>query len=202
VNDVTTLERIREALLVEAFEGVERTADVYAFGAFQLLGALLDTASCLASRRGSRADRFVRFVRTYLPEGYHHGGLPKRLYDDLRCGPLHNYSTIGLLLMDRQDETLHLTQQRGRTIIHLQTLLADVKCALADWWRDVETSPEKRTAVLADQQAHPIVWVETIEVGLPLPTELSETSRFPPGASAYGGVMTASGNVRPERRQT
>ena len=45
VNEVTTLERIREALLVEAFEGVERTADVYAFGAFQLLGALLDTAS-------------------------------------------------------------------------------------------------------------------------------------------------------------
>ena len=57
-------------------------------------------------------------------------------------------------------------------------------------------------AVLAEQQAHPIVRVETVEVGLSLPIELSDTTRFPPGASAYGGVVTASGNVRVERHQT
>lgn len=154
------LRRIHTALLEEALDGIERTAGVYAFGAFQLAGGLLDTVSCLATRRGTRAARFVRFVVAYFPAAYHSTDLPRQLYEDLRCHPLHNYSTIRLLLMDGQDEALHLTDHRGRTIIRLQNLLGDLRVALGQWWQDVESDPTHRQAVLAEQRERPVVEVE------------------------------------------
>ena len=186
-------------MLEEALDGIERTAWVYAFGAFQLAGALLDTVSCLATRRGTRAARFVQFILTYFPAAYHRNDLPRQLYEDLRCRPLHNYSTIRLLLMDGQDEALHLSDYRSRTIIRLQNLLGDLRVALGQWWRDVQTDSTHRQAVLAEQRERPVVEVETIEVGLTLPASLP--AQFPLGASAYGGVAVASGGMRPMPRR-
>jgi hypothetical protein len=194
MDDDEILHRIHTALLEDGLNGIERTAGVYAFGAFQLAGALLDTLSCLATRRGTRAARFVRFVVAYFPAAYHSADLPRQLYEDLRCHPLHNYSTIRLLLMDGQDEALHLTDYRGRTIIRLQNLLRDLRVAVAQWWRDVESDPTYRQAVLAEQRERPVVEVETIEIALTLPASLP--TQFSPGASAYGGVAVASGGVR------
>lgn len=71
--------------------------------------------------------------------------------------------------MDGQDEALHLTDYRGRTIIRLQNLLRDLRVALGQWWHDVETDATHRQAVLAEQRQRPVVEVETIEVGLTLP---------------------------------
>jgi hypothetical protein len=195
MDEDQVLRRIHDALVEEALDGIERTAAVYAFGAFQLAGALLDTVSCLAIRRGTREARFVRFVLAYFPSAYHANDLPRQLYQDLRCHPLHNYSTIRLLLMDGQDEALHLRDHGGRTIIRQQNLLADLRVALGRWWEDVETDATHRQAVLAEQRERPVVDVETIEVGLTLPASLP--AQFPAGASAYGGVAVASGGVRP-----
>ncbi len=192
------LQRIHETLVDEAVDGIERTAAVYAFGAFQLAGALLDTVSCLGTDRGSRADRFARFITAYFPAGYHGNDLPQQLYQDLRCHPLHNYSTIRFLLMDGQDEALHLVSYRGRTIIRLQNLLGDLRAALAQWWHDVETDPMHRRAVLDEHRQHPVVDVETIEFGVTLPSQLP--ARFPSGASAYGGFAVASGGAVPMLR--
>jgi hypothetical protein len=156
MDEDAILRRIHDALVGEAVDGIERTGEVYAFGAFQLVGALLDTVSCLAKRRGTRAARFARFVVAYFPSAYHGNDLPRRLYEDLRCRPLHNYSTIGLLLLDGQDEALHLTEHRGRTLIRLQSLLGDLRVALGQWWQDVEADEAERRAVLAEQLERPV----------------------------------------------
>jgi hypothetical protein len=198
MDDDAVLRRIHDALLDEALDGIGLTAGVYGFGAFQLAGALLDTVSCLASGRGTRAARAARFIVAYFPAAYHRDDLPRQLYEDLRCRPLHNYSTIRLLLMDGQDEALHLTDYRGRTIIRLQDLLGDLRVALGRWWQDVETDETHRRSVLAEQRQRPVVEVETIETGLTLPASLP--AQFPPGASAYGAVVASGGVLAIQQR--
>jgi hypothetical protein len=192
MDDAATLQRIREALLDEAFSGIERTAQVYAFGAFQLSGALLDTVGGLASPRGTQAARFEAFIKDYFPPAYAAGELPKQLYDGLRCRPLHNYSTIDLLLMEGQDEAYHLTAPDGRTVIRLQNLLEDLNVALDRWWQDVETDPARRAAALTRQAQHPVVRVEAVPN---VPPATVTAYQFVTGATAYSGAF-ASGAVR------
>jgi hypothetical protein len=194
MDEEAGLDRIRVALLGEAFTGITRTSVVYPFGAFQLAGALLDTVAGLAIPKGKQDARFAEFIRRYLPPSYAVGDLPDRLYRGMRCRTLHNYSTHGLLLLDGQAESLHLDVRRdGRTVIRLQNLLSDLEYGLHRWWADVKTDPAVRAAALARHAQYPVITIEPIESGLPLPTVLPAT--FGPVATAFGGVPMASGAV-------
>jgi hypothetical protein len=103
-----------------------------------------------------------------------------------------------LLLLDGQDERLHLSEQHDCTIIRLQSLLSDLSGALDRWWRDVETDSAIRSNALKRHAQFSVITIKPIETGLALPAVLA--AEFGPVATACAGVPVASGAVRNKAR--
>jgi hypothetical protein len=198
VAEESQIAQLRRVLIDEALAGIERTTTGYAFGAFQLTGALMDTVAGLAyPRKGSDADRFARLMRDYFPGEYDVAGLPERLYQGMRCRTLHNLSIEGLLLLDRQQPELHLrTGPDGRVIVRLQDLLCDLRSAIQSWLTALDGDAAGLQRVSERLRLYPLVQVELIA-----PADLRHVGTFAatqsvPTAFASPEVAVASGATR------
>jgi hypothetical protein len=191
--------RLRDALFGTALTGVEATGRVYPLGAFLLVGAMVDMLAGLmhAPARdsdGQQGVRYAAFIERFFGDRYRTLGIGTRMWNGLRCRPLHNFSAQGILLADSQSErSLHLRIHQGEVVLHWPEFFDDYKAALDAYWgallveRDLQRNAERRCA------QYPPLMVTKIEIpGLSFPVQFPAT--FGSIASAYGGPAIGSGS--------
>jgi hypothetical protein len=128
--------RLQEALFGTSMAGIEATGSVYPLGAFLLVGAMLDMLAGLmhAPARdgdGQQGVRYAAFVDRFFGERYRALGMGARMWNGLRCRPLHNFSAQGILLADSQsDAGLHLYPHEGDVVLHWPEFFDDYKRAV------------------------------------------------------------------------
>jgi hypothetical protein len=187
---------LRVALFDESLNGIQRTGEVWPLGAFLLAGGMIDTLAGLRfappeDRDGKQGERYAAFVHEYFPPPYAQLDMGPKLWRGLRCRPLHNFSTQGVILADSQaGEPIHLreaTQQRG-VLLHWTEFLSDYTDALGRYWHAVESDPAVRENAERRCERYPPMMVIAVEI----PTGASFPWKFPlsfgsHGATGYGG---------------
>lgn len=198
LDDVVSdqIDELRRALFDESLAGIRRTGEVWSLGGFLLGGATIDTLAGLRyapakDGDGGQGRRYAAFVEAYFDRRYAQLGMGAKLWEGLRCRPLHNFSAQGIILADSQaGQVVHLqqaTQNRG-VLLHWPEFLVDYTAALERYWNDVEHDPAVRAKAEQRCERYPPMMVIKVEipggVGFPLTFPLS----FPTtGATGYGG---------------
>ena len=191
--------RLREALLGTALTGIEATGTVYPLGAFLLVGAMVDMLAGLmhAPSRdgdGQQGVRYAAFIERFFPEPYRTLDMGTRMWNGLRCRPLHNFSAQGVLLADSQSESsLHLRVHEGDVVLHWPEFFDDYKNALDAYWSALLVDPDLQRKAERRCAQYPPLMVTKIEIpGLSFPVRFPAT--FGGVASAYGGPALGSGS--------
>lgn len=133
---------IRRALRGMAFKDIDRASRNNAkMGAFILGACMVD---CMAGfwhghkeKGTSDGEVFKVFVRKFLPM-YD----AAKLYHDLRCRLVHNYSEGGSYIFAYDLSHLHGTRENGKTIVNLEQFIADLKEALDSLLHELDTNSE------------------------------------------------------------
>jgi hypothetical protein len=190
------IEELQTALFDESLEGIRRTGDAWPLGAFLLVGAMIDTLAGLRYAPANDADRqqgqrYADWVHEYFDQRYTQLGMGRRLWEGLRCRPLHNFSAQGVILADSQPGVrIHLEQATGGrgVLLHWPEFLADYTAALRRYWADVEGNQQVRAnAEQRCQRYRPMMVIE-VEVPGGVSFPLSFPLSFPAvGATGYGG---------------
>lgn len=135
------LAHIKFALRDMAFRDIERaSAGNSKMGAFILASCFIEymagfIAGCQTTRR-----HYKLFVKDYLPSLYD----PEKMYNDLRCDLVHNYSEGGSYLFVDAKPDLHGHNQDKKTIINLENFIADLDKALSQVLGDLDKDAGKR----------------------------------------------------------
>jgi len=133
-------EYVRKQLSQWDFEDVTRAAKGGCkLGAFILASCLMDHLAYFYSPIGSEHEksgpRFRSFVSNYL-KSYD----SRKLYKDLRCHLVHNYTEGGSYLFTDGRPEVHLRpdSNSGRLIVNLEDFLADIRGAMVRLFDDAK----------------------------------------------------------------
>jgi len=169
---------------------------VWPLGAFLLAGGMIDTLAGLRfapanDSDGRQGQRYADFVHAYFPERYAELGMGSKLSTGLRCRPLHNFSSQGVILADSQrGDNIHLrpaSDGRG-VLLHWPEFLSDYSEALGRYWTVVEGDEEVRANADRRCERHPPMMVIEVEIPATLPLTLPLTLGAQ-GATGYGGPL-------------
>jgi hypothetical protein len=121
------LNQIKSALHDMAFLDIKRaSAGQSKMGAFILASCFIEyLAGFLAGKETDRED-YKAFVQDYLPPLYD----PERLYKDLRCKLVHNYSEGGSYIFTDAQPSVHGQNDKGKMVINLENFIDDLEAAL------------------------------------------------------------------------
>ena len=135
------LNHIKNALYDMAFLDIKRASDGGSkMGAFILASCFIDCmAGFVCGRKTTRKD-YEHFVRNYLPSLYD----PSKLYKDLRCQLVHNYSEGGSYWFVDNKAQLHGKTVCGRIIINLENFINDLENALNKVLREIQSDQSKK----------------------------------------------------------
>jgi hypothetical protein len=191
VND--QIENLRSALFDESLDGIRKTGEVYPLGAYLLVGAMIDMLAGLwrAPERdndGKQRDRYIGFVHEFFPARYAEMEMGPKLWGDLRCRPLHNFSAEGVMFADSQrGDNIHLRpdRERGRVLLHWPEFLADYTGALERYWAALESDSAIRANAERRCKLYPPMMVIDVQIPATLPLTIPFTIGAQ-GASAYG----------------
>ena len=91
---------------------------------------------------GEKQNRkdYKDFVRDYLPQLYD----PSKLYTDLRCKLVHNYSEGGSYWLKDNQPQLHGQTVNGRTIINLENFVDDLENAFHRFMEQIQSDPSAK----------------------------------------------------------
>jgi hypothetical protein len=136
---------------------------------------------------GAQAARYQAFVNRFFDERYRALGMGQRMWDGLRCRPLHNFSAQGLLLADSQSGLgLHLQVRGDNVVLHWPEFAGDYERGLERYWAELLSDVELRKNAERRCQQYPPIMVTRFPfggAGFPLSFPIS----FGSVASAYGG---------------
>ncbi|MCX5821209.1 MAG: hypothetical protein NT047_15085 [Deltaproteobacteria bacterium] len=138
----TIISHIKFVLYDMAFLDIKRasTGDSK-MGAFILASCFIDYMAGFLSGRESHKEDYESFVRHYLPPVYD----PKRLYKDLRCRLVHNYSEGGSYWLTYNQPQLHGQKTTNKiTVINLENFIVDLEDAFKKFIKHVELDPLAR----------------------------------------------------------
>ena len=124
-----------------AFNGIiSASAGGSKLGAFILGSCFVDCMAGFACGRHANKEAHLTFVRDYFP-AYD----PEKLYRDLRCGLVHNYSEGGSYVLTYASPWHHGKKvQGGRTVINLENFIADIRSAMHKLLDEIQTDEKKR----------------------------------------------------------
>jgi hypothetical protein len=106
-------------------------------GAFILANCFIDYMAGFVSGRETRKKDYEDFVRNYLPSTYN----PKKLYKDLRCRLVHNYSEGGSYWLTYNQPQLHGQTMNSLTVINLENFIEDLDAAFNKFIKMIEHDP-------------------------------------------------------------
>ncbi len=109
-------------------------------GAFILASCFIDYMAGFVCGRETKSKDYQDFVRDYLPSIYN----PLKLYKDLRCKLVHDYSEGGSYVFTDDKPQLHGQAANGRTIINLENFIDDLENVLHKLLQEIESDPSKK----------------------------------------------------------
>jgi hypothetical protein len=137
VDKILVLRTIKRSLSKMAFGDILRASEGNAkMGAFILASCFIDyLAGFYCGHKATRED-YKNFVRTFLTD-YD----PDKLYHDLRCELVHNYSEGGsYAFTDMEKAGKHLSKLNdGRALINLGHFSTDIRNAMDKYFKLLET---------------------------------------------------------------
>ncbi len=134
----TTLNKIKQALYDMAFLDIKRASGGGSkMGAFILASCFIEYMAGFVVGRATRREDYIDFVKNNLPS-YN----ATKLYEDLRCKLVHNYSEGGSFLFVDGKPDLHLKKEQttGKTFINLENFIDDLELALNKLLQDIENN--------------------------------------------------------------
>jgi len=134
--DQAVVNHIKLALYDMAFLDIKRAATGKSkMGAFILASCFIEYMAGFACGKATTKKDYANFVSRYLPAIYD----PTKLYADLRCKLVHNYSEGGSYWLTYSQPNLHGMTEHDRTIINLENFIDDLENALHRLVQEIET---------------------------------------------------------------
>lgn len=141
------LAQIKKSLYDMAFLDIKRASDGKSkMGTFILASCFIEYLAGFRVGGETKGRDYKAFVRDFLPSLYD----PDKLYHDLRCKLVHNYSEGGSYAFTFSQPSLHGTNVGGRLIINLEDFIQDLEEAykkfesILDGDTDAQTLAERR----------------------------------------------------------
>lgn len=137
----TKLKHIKFALYDMAFLDIKRaSAGQSKMGAFILASCFIEhMAGFIAGRETTNKD-YKQFVKDYLPGLYD----PERLYRDLRCKLVHNYSEGGSYMFVDAKPAWHGQKTGTKIVINLENFIDDLEAALRKMFTELDKDSGKQ----------------------------------------------------------
>lgn len=109
-------------------------------GAFILASCYIDYLSGFRYGKITKGLDYVRFVREYLNDKYD----ASKLYQDLRCKLVHNYSEGGsYAFTDNHPECHKVKIPDGRIMLNLENFIDDIEAVLIKYFGELRSDDEK-----------------------------------------------------------
>ena len=135
------IDHLQFALYDMAFLDIKRaSAGNSKIGAFILASCFIEYMAGFVCGRETRRKDYKDFVRHYLPPVYD----PSKLYTDLRCKLVHNYSEGGSYWLKDNQPQLHGQTVNGRTIINLENFVDDLENAFHRFMKQIQSDPSAK----------------------------------------------------------
>jgi hypothetical protein len=132
----TKLKHIKFALYDMAFLDIKRaSAGQSKMGAFILASCFIDYMAGFITGHKTTNKDYKQFVKDFLPPLYD----PDKLYNDLRCKLVHNYSEGGSYIFVDAKPVLHGKKIDGKVVINLENFIDDLESALRKVFADLDT---------------------------------------------------------------
>ena len=132
---------IKNVLYDKAFLDIKRASSGNSkMGAFILASCFIDYMAGFLYGRKATGQDYKHFVSNYLPPIYN----PSKLYKDLRCALVHNYSEGGSYWFKDNNPGLHGKVIDGRTIVNLENFIHDLENAFNKLMGDIQSDPLKK----------------------------------------------------------
>ena len=139
---------INQALHDMAFLDIKRaSAGGSKIGAFILASCFIDYMAGFVKGKETNREDYKKFVKDYLPPLYN----PQKIYTDLRCKLVHNYSEGGSYLFVDNKSNLHGKREHasGKLFINLENFVDDLEAALKKLLTEIEQDDSKRKSAEA-----------------------------------------------------
>jgi hypothetical protein len=135
------IDHLKNALYDMAFLDIKRASSGNSkIGAFILASCFIDYMAGFLCGRETKPKDYKDFVRDYLPPLYD----PSKLYTDLRCKLVHNYSEGGSYWLKDNQPQLHGQTVNGRTIINLENFVDDLENAFHRFMEQIQSDPSAK----------------------------------------------------------
>lgn len=135
------IDHIKKALYNGAFLDIKKASSGKSnIGAFILASCFIDYMAGFVCGRETNRNDYIDFVSHYLPSIYN----PSKLYEDLRCKLVHNYSVGGFYWLKDNKPQLHGQTESGRTIINLENFINDLEDAFNKLMGEIQSNPLKK----------------------------------------------------------
>jgi hypothetical protein len=109
-------------------------------GAFILASCYIDYLAGFRYGKNSKGLDYVRFVKEYFTDKYD----ASKLYQDLRCKLVHNYSEGGsFAFTDNHPERHNVKIPDGRIMLNLENFVDDIETVLNKYFQELRTDDEK-----------------------------------------------------------
>jgi hypothetical protein len=119
-----------------AFKDIERAAAGGSkMGAFILSACYIDYLAGFRYGKPTRGKDYIKFTKKYLPSKY----IAPKLYTDLRCKLVHNYSEGGTYLFTDGGKHPHMSRSTNdsRIFINLEDFIVDINSALERYFKEI-----------------------------------------------------------------
>jgi len=134
------LNHIKLALHNMAFLDIKRASNGKSkMGAFILASCFIEYMVGFVVGRETKGEDYKQFVKDYLPNTYD----PEKLYADLRCKLVHNYSEGGSYIFADGKPDLHGKNLGNKMVVNLENFVDDIECALKKVINELNSDSEK-----------------------------------------------------------
>jgi hypothetical protein len=153
---------IKYGLLNMAFQDIKRASFGKAkMGAFILASCFIDYMAGYRYNRVAVGRNYKDFVEEYLPATYD----KEKLYKDLRCKLVHNYSEGGSYWFTDGKPLLHGKTDRGKIIVNLENFLDDLESAMNKLFQQIDADPIIQQKAIGRYNSIGILGVTTVLLG-------------------------------------
>jgi hypothetical protein len=137
------IDHIQSTLEDMAFKDIEQASAAFSkMGAFILGSCFINCMAGFVCGREARGNHYKDFVRAYLPS-YD----PEKLWKDLRCALVHNYTEGGSYVFVDNQQAQHgqpAPNNKNKTIINLENFVDDLRNAMRKLLHEIKTDDTKQ----------------------------------------------------------
>lgn len=141
MSDKEIIVKIKFSLKEMAFKDIEKASKGGSkMGAFILASCFIDCLAGFRYGRQATGKNYRDFVKEYMTDQYN----PIKLYKDLRCKLVHNYSEGGsYMFVDGKPQIHQKKTKDNKTVLNLECFLHDLKAAMTKYFLELDSISNK-----------------------------------------------------------